>query len=82
MKNKKAFFWGALFGLIAPIIGLFAGLQIAPIVGNILMFPFIIISHILDKPFGEFPTPLLVLSIVLSILAWGAIFSLIARLRK
>ncbi len=41
-----------LFGLIAPFIGLFIGLQMSPWLANILMFPFIIVSALTDIPIG------------------------------
>lgn len=72
------FLWGSIFGLLAPFLGLFAGLQVAPVLGNILMFPFVIISKITGQPFGEFSTILKLLSWALSIVLWGFIFVIIA----
>lgn len=80
--DKKTFFWGAAFGFLAPVIGMFAGLQLAPFLGNILLFPFIILSSLVDIPFGEFSLPLLIFSFVLSIVLWGLIFVLITQLKR
>jgi hypothetical protein len=79
--DKKYFLWGALFGMVSPFIGLFVGLQILPILGTVLMFPIILISKLIDKPFGEFSTMLIVLSVLLSIIVWGGVFVLVGRLK-
>jgi hypothetical protein len=78
--NKNNFVKGAIFGLLAPFIGMFTGLQIAPFIGTILMFPFVAISKMISQPFGEFSTTMMVLSIVLSIVIWGFIFALFANI--
>jgi|GEM_PF-5152391 len=72
--NNRNFLWGAIFGLIAPFIGMFAGLQVAPFLGTILMFPIIVLSKMIGQPFGNFSATLMILSIVLSIICWGFIF--------
>lgn len=77
MKRNKTFVAGALFGLIAPIIGLFIGLQINSILGSILLFPIVLLSSILEQPFGMFTLPLKLFSIFLSVLGWGLLFVLI-----
>ena len=78
--NKRNFIKGAIFGLLAPFIGMFVGLQVAPFLGTILMFPFAIISKIIGQPLGEFSTIVMILSIVLSIVLWGFIFTGIAKI--
>ena len=80
-KDNRNFKWGALFGVIAPILGLFVGLQIVPFLGTILLFPSVLISKVNGQPLGEFSTSLMVLSFILSIIVWGGIFVLIGRLK-
>ena len=81
-KNKKLFLYGSIFGLIAPFVGLFLGLQVAPVLGNILMFPFILIGSIVDKPFGYFSGFERVLGWLLSIILWGLIFVVMGKIIK
>lgn len=64
------------FGIVAPFIGLFAGLQISPWLGNILMFPFITISALTGIPIGEMPGLLFAVLVLVSGVAWAAILSL------
>ena len=78
-KRNKHFLYGSIFGLLAPFIGLFAGLQIAPFLGEILMFPFVIISTVVGQPFGEFSTFMMVLSTSLSMILWGSIFVIVTK---
>lgn len=77
---NKYFRWGAVFGLLAPFIGMFAGLQIVPFLGTVLMFPFVIVGELVNQPFGDFSTPLKLLSLVLSVAFWGTVFFAIAKL--
>lgn len=77
--NKKHFTYGSIFGLVAPFIGMFVGLQMVPFLGTILMLPFAIISTILDQPFGNFSTGLQILSVLLSIGFWGLVFAVAGR---
>ena len=81
-RDKSNFKWGAIFGLIAPCLGLFAGLQVLPVIGTILLFPAVIISKVVGLPFGEFSTGLIILSFILSVVAWGVIFLFFGRLKK
>jgi hypothetical protein len=78
--NKKALVWGAMFGLIAPVVGLFVGLQISPIVANVLMFPIIGLSAVLGTPFGMWSPSLMLASVILSIAAWALAFALVGKL--
>lgn len=77
--NKKHLIFGAIFGLIAPALGLFAGLQVAPFLGTILMFPFIIVGAVTGDPFGEFSTAMKIISVILSIGLWALIFGFIGN---
>ena len=76
------FLWGALFGLLSPFVGLFVGAQILPVLGTILMFPIVLISQIVDKPFGEFTITQIILSISFSVIVWGVLFVLVGRFKS
>lgn len=78
--NRKHFTFGGLFGLLAPLLGLFAGLQVTPFLGNVLMFPFIIVGKILGQPLGEFSPIVTIICFIASIVAWGLIFAAIGAL--
>jgi hypothetical protein len=79
-SNKKSFLIGVLFGFIAPFIGLFAGSQVAPWLGNILMFPFVLIGMLINQPLGTMPTLWLMIGLIASMISWGLIFILFAKL--
>ena len=82
LKNKKAFVIGFIFGLIAPAIGLFLGLQIAPLLGNILIFPFLVISKIIDTPIGNWSLVLKIVGVIFSMIIWGLLFASASSLFK
>lgn len=64
------------FGLVAPFIGLFAGLQIAPWIGNILMFPFVAASAFTGIPIGDMPVLLFAVLVLVSGVVWAALLSM------
>lgn len=80
--NKRVLLWGGVFGLIAPFVGLFVGLQISPVVANVLMFPIIGLSYVLGTPFGMWDSSLMILGIALSIVMWALVFGIVAKLLK
>ena len=80
--NKKSLILGGTFGLIAPFVGLFLGLQVSVIIGNILAFPVIGLAYLTGQPFGMWHPLMMVLAIVLSVVTWALIFSFIAKLVK
>lgn len=79
---NKAFIYGAVFGLIAPMIGLFVGLQLSTFLANILMFPFYIIGLFTEGPFGNWSMAMRVLGVLFSMITWGTVFYLIFKLVK
>ena len=81
MRNKL-FIYGAIFGLIIPIIGLFIGLQVHPVLGDILMFPFILLSKFTQEPFGNWSIILKGVGFLISMLFWGIIFVLPRIVKK
>lgn len=85
-NNKKALLWGGVFGLVAPFIGMFIGLQVSPMVANVLMFPVIGMSAMLQRPFGMWSPALMLTAVALSIIVWALVFLAISlffkRIRK
>ena len=77
-KPSKAFIFGAIFGLLAPIFGLFIGLQVSPALGSLMLFPFVLFSILLNEGFLNFPLFLKLFIGVLSVVLWGFIFVLIS----
>lgn len=80
--NKTAIIIGGFFGLIAPFVGIFLGLQVSTILGDILAFPVIGLVYVTGTPFGMWEAPLMIVAFALSIVLWALIFGLIARLLK
>ena len=81
-NNKKALVWGGVFGLVAPFIGMFIGLQVSPMVANILMFPVIAMSAALNSPFGMWSPALMLTALMLSVIVWALVFVAIDMLLK
>ena len=59
---------GGVFGLFAPIIGVFLGLQVNTHLGTLFAAPLILVSLILDIPIGDFSLDLQILSLLLSVI--------------
>jgi hypothetical protein len=72
---RKSLIYKFLFGVAAPFIGLFAGLQISPWLGNILMFPFVAVSALTGIPIGEMPGLLFAVLVLVSGVVWAALLS-------
>ncbi len=75
--KKKPLLYGALFGIIAPPVGMFIGLQVSPILANGLMFPIIIVSIAMDVPLGDMSIGLWLTMIALSAGVWGLVFAVL-----
>jgi len=72
----KSALYGFVFGLIAPVIGLFVGLQLSVAVANVLMWPVLLISLITNTPFGLMSVWLRLGAWIFSAIAWAAMFYL------
>ena len=81
-NNKKALIWGGVFGLAAPFIGLFVGLQVSATVANVLMFPVLILSEVLNAPFGMWSPGLMFTGLFVSIVVWALVFAAVSALVK
>lgn len=73
---------GAIFGLIAPFVGIFFGLQVSTTIGNILAWPFILLVIITDVPIGMWSGVLFIFGIALSMICWAIAFLLIQVISK
>ena len=71
---------GAIFGLLAIPLGLFAGLQISTALGNVLLFPAVFLSVLTDTPFGLMSGGLQALAIAFSCTVWALVFDTLAHL--
>ena len=78
--RKRVYILGIIVGIIAPVVGVFFGLQASPILGNILAAPLILLTLITGTPFGMMPIWMKLLSLPISIVIWTAIFALIDKL--
>jgi len=74
--------WGGVFGLVAPFVGMFVGLQVSPMVANVLMFPVIAMAAVLNSPFGMWSPALMLAALVLSVIAWALVFAAVGTLLK
>jgi len=72
--NKKAIIYGGVFGLLAPLFGVFVGLQVNPFVGTLLLLPVIGMSIVLGDPIGMFGTGTKILAIGVSVVFWIFVF--------
>lgn len=80
MKNKPLLY-GFAFGVVAPIVGLFIGLQVSPWLANVLMFPIIAVSALTGTPLGDMSGLFQAAMVLLSGVVWAALFWLISMLR-
>jgi hypothetical protein len=78
--SKKALISGGVFGLVAPFIGIFFGLQVSVVVGNILAWPVVGLVYLTGSPFGEWGVGLMIAAVAISIVAWAIVFALIAMM--
>ena len=78
--RKRVYILGLLIGVVAPILGLFLGLQVSVILGNILAAPQILLSTIIGEPFGTLSTVLQIAGILISVAIWTVIIGAIDRI--
>ena len=73
-NHRRAALIGLVFGALAPFAGLFFGLQVSPLLGNILAFPLIVVSWLAGEPIGSLPVFLLAVGFLLSSVIWCLLF--------
>lgn len=77
---KKIFIIGAVFGVFASVFGLFVGLQLSPVLANILLFPLFIMGKILNQPLGNWSVFSRIIGLLFSMLMWGMVFVGVAKI--
>lgn len=80
--KKKSILIGGVFGAVAPFFGIFLGLQVSTVLGNIFTAPFILLVVITDTPIGMMSDGMKWLGILLSAVLWAGIFVGFDKLRE
>lgn len=78
--EQNSFRTGAIFGLVAPFVGMTVGLVLSSTLGSILMGPIVFYSKIMEVPFGNMSIFLKIVGLLLSVSFWGLLFLAIDRL--
>ncbi len=73
---------GALFGFLILPLGFFIGLQVNPLLADLLLLPFIIGSWLTKTPLGEMGIILRFALALVSSSMWACIFALVALVFK
>lgn len=76
----KAIFWGAAFGLIIPLVGLFLGLQVSVAVGSVFAFPIVLVAILTGTPFATWSASYFIGAFALSAVIWAMVFGIAAKL--
>ncbi len=77
----KKYIFAILFGLFITNFGFFAGLQISPTIGNIIVFPLVISAIITSSGFLSFHKSIVLGLFLFTSLFWASIFILIIKLK-
>ncbi len=78
--KKRIYVLGVSLGIIMPYIGIFAGLQVSPVLGNVLAFPAITLSYVTGTPIGMWHPAMWILATILSIILWTIIVFVVDKL--
>ena len=62
---------GGVFGLLAPFIGLFVGLQVSTVLATLLLLPFFVFSALTHTPIGDIDTWVWAFLVLLSGVLWA-----------
>lgn len=85
-SNPSRHSWAALagfvFGVVTPLVGVFLGLQVAPLLGTIFAFPLIAAGWLMGEPFGHLSAALRFAALLASGAVWAAIFWSVARVLR
>ncbi len=71
MKKYIHYIPTVLLSFVWVNFGLFAGLQISPLIGSVVLFPFVVAAFFLDTGFGYFPGLLKLALYLLTIGFWA-----------
>ncbi|WP_462137895.1 hypothetical protein [Candidatus Mycalebacterium sp.] len=81
MRNIK-YILALAFAVLFIFFGVFAGLQISPAIGNVILFPFVLPAYLTDTGFGYFPGYIQLGLFILTVLFWSAVFIALINLKK
>lgn len=79
---KKVFIIGMIFGAVASAFGLFSGLQIHPTLGEVLLYPFVLMADMMGKPLGTWSGLAKLVGLLLAMIFWGMVFVGLSRFLK
>lgn len=71
-----------LFGVLTPFVGVFLGLQVAPLLGTIFAFPLLAAGWLVGEPIGQLSPLIRAGALLASGLVWSFIFVLTAKVLK
>lgn len=80
--RKRVYVLGIVLGLLAPIVGVFLGLQVSTFLSNVFAFPIIAVAMITGTPFGMWSPFFWVVGFVLSIIVWTGIVAVFDKCIK
>ena len=79
---KSPYFLGLLLGICVPLFGVFAGLQVSVLLGNILAHPLLLISMIAGQPFGALGAHWWLIALTFSVLEWIVLVYLVRKFAR
>jgi hypothetical protein len=74
--------YALVFGVLITGLGLFVGLQISPVVGKVLAFPFVLSACFSGTGFGNFSPVVVIALFVATTLFWSGAFLLLRTLKN
>ncbi|MFT4662661.1 MAG: hypothetical protein ACI8XB_002954 [Patiriisocius sp.] len=73
--KKNGFLLGGIFGFLVPVIAIYMEFQLPSSIANILLFPVVMLTNILDVSIGMFSFWQHAIGLFISIAFWGTIFA-------
>ena len=73
---------GFLLGVVTPLLGVFLGLQVSPLLGTIFAFPLIAASWLVGEPFGNLSHWISASALLAFGLIWSFIFVSAAKVLR
>ncbi|MYA87528.1 MAG: hypothetical protein F4X97_03585 [Boseongicola sp. SB0662_bin_57] len=70
LGNVVTFVIGGAAGIVLPVVGLFVGLQVSPVLGTVLVAPYIAVAALFDTYLGHMHGFARLLGLGLSILTY------------
>ena len=76
---NKSYVLAATLGVCMPLAGVFLGLQVSTLLGNIFAHPLLLVSIISGEPIGALPGFWWAIAIILSVLEWILVVYLVQK---